>query len=1034
MQAMPRPSIRLSSFATAATLVFVLQGCGGDGQDSASGVQFSERRAIALSSSAVAVDSSNLAVTRIEKIGETRIGRTLYDYTFKISVDNRARTNARGVTIQLTNVGAGSTIVDGTVVVDVVRATGGASPDDTVTIRHDRAKPFNANALKWTFSTDMRPARFTGRLIDRPVKNAYFQTASGYGGFTDGEGAFYYDVPGELVEFSIAGRTNIGTAAAALTVHVYDLTTIMGRALPGDRVGQLLQSLDMTPGASALTLPELPLTEPPPIDYFAPTSAYETAVGSLMSAYQVPRTAIVPIETARAEALNSLATIDCPIVVAPPVRDGGTFEHDLSKLTCPEKARIEFFNRRVKMLMNATLDEGVAQINLIEETFSAKAVEKIIEDSPMLAVVDGYVDVLNAFEDLTDAKKKEAHLQFARLGTQAAAWVASVGAKLVPEASEEELAKWTARTAVATTVLFESQECAQWWNAKKSNRDKAIGACAKVLAEVLGVPASELDTSGLEAAAAAFDTLAATLDFDVTAIKGKRALRAGAQIAAGSVKTAAKFAELALLEARRSEPPKDPGPLLEGVSHALNTGVSELASGLANCVGIKKSAGALAACRMSAVSLTSKSLIRSVMLSVGVGSGVRAAGRITDTRVAVGMLEDMLYAGAAGRAILLGSYGLEGDSGLAKAMGIKKYGYEPVTWDVLMFRKIGNIVQGQLIFDPENVEREVAFWKNYIDNQVQPDFSSSSISMTASLQPDRSLLARVSLDAAGLGIDGGSLVCRSIGATNDAPIVVDFDQVEASIGLEVRTAPFQDARIAKLVCSAYSTERLIASQTYSASLSPPTGALLAKWTFDDCLGTDVTGNGRNATIHGTPSCQMGRYGNALKFSGLDVLDGAVPQWLELPRNIGTALTFATWFRWEPTTGYRGSGLGESIWAIGNTQSDTSSTGIWISNSSSRSLYAYGTNGPAATAVPGTWMHVAFASDGRVSKLYVNGEYVHEVIHSSPINLAGEAQYISSFERHGFPTLRHVFSGLIDDARLYSRVLSAEEVRSVYRGD
>jgi len=212
------------------------------------------------------------------------------------------------------------------------------------------------------------------------------------------------------------------------------------------------------------------------------------------------------------------------------------------------------------------------------------------------------------------------------------------------------------------------------------------------------------------------------------------------------------------------------------------------------------------------------------------------------------------------------------------------------------------------------------------------------------------------------------------------------------------------------------------------------GSLLARWTFDDCTGADSSGNGRNAVLNGGPACVVGRAGNALRFSGIDVLDNVVPQWLELPRNPGPALTFTTWFKWEPTTGYRSSGIAESIWAIGDTQTDNNSTGIWISNAATRSLYAYGTNGPAATAVPGEWMHVAFTSDGKVSKLYVNGEYVHEVVHASPINFTGQAQYISSFERFGFPTLRHVFSGSIDDARLYNKVLSADEVRSVYLGN
>jgi hypothetical protein len=1041
MQTMPSNMTRLSSFATAATLVLLLQGCGGGSQHSANTAQFSERRAIALSSNAVAAGSPILEVTRIEKIGETRIGRTVYDYTFKISVANRARTNARGVTIHLTDVGAGSTIIDGAVAIDIVRATGSASPDDTLTIRHDRAKPFDAKAFKWTFSTDMRPARFMGRLIDRPVENAYFQTASGYGGFTDGTGAFYYDVPGELIEFSVAGRTTIGTAAAAQAIHIYDLTTIMGRALPGDRVGQLLQSLDVTPAAPMLTLPELPLTEPSPIDYFASTSAYETAVGSLMSAYQVPRTAIVPIETAKSEALKSLASIDCPIVVAPPVRDGGTFEHDVSKLTCVEKARIDFFNRRVKMHMNSTLDEGVAQINLIEETFSATAVERIIEDSSMLAAVDGYVDVLNTFEDLTDAKKKEAHLQFARLGTQAAAWVASVSSKLWPEAGEEAIAKWTARSATATTVLFESQQCVLWWSAKKANRDKAIGACVKVLADVLEVPASELDTSELEAAAAAFDTLAATLQFDVTAIKGKRSLRAGAQIAAGSVKTAAKFAELALLEAKRSNPPKDPGPLLEGLSHALNTGVSELASGLANCVGIPKgSAGALAACRMSAVSLTSKSLIRSAMLSVGVGSAVRAVGRITDTKVAIGMLEDLLYAGAESRAELFAHYNAKDEAGLAKAMGNVKYGYEPVTWDLLMFRKIGNIVQGQLIFNPANVEREVAFWKSYIDSQVQPDINSTELSMRAAVQPDRSLVATITFSASGLGIAAGDLVCRAIGSADDMPIVFNFDETMAAAGIEVRTSAFQEAKVATLICSVYSDKRLIASQAYTASLDVPTVGLIGKYSFDNCTAQDSSGLGRDGEFGA--ACVADLRGMAARFQNPATNAYGGTHSVHLPPHTAASITFSAWVKWEGSVWSGNSNAtGGAIWSLG-THVQGPFLSIWIneggvSGDGGKIWNDWFPNSPHKLT-PGIWAMLSLTSDGNGETLYINGEPVNSVRYPTPQrwSFVGQPSYLSKHfwanPDGGGRSWVSRFRGVLDDVRIYDRVLSEAEIQQLYR--
>ncbi len=271
----------------------------------------------------------------------------------------------------------------------------------------------------------------------------------------------------------------------------------------------------------------------------------------------------------------------------------------------------------------------------------------------------------------------------------------------------------------------------------------------------------------------------------------------------------------------------------------------------------------------------------------------------------------------------------------------------------------------------------------------------------------------------GYGTTGGYVPASSVWETSTR-FVITFNSVTPGGSITLQANSFASAAGTAMASDV--------TFTFPAD----SGALAVRWTFDDCTGADSSGNGRTAVLNGGPTCEAGRSGNALRFSGIDVLDNVVPQWLALPRNPGPALTFATWFKWEPTTGYRSSGLNESIWSIGDTQSDTNSTGIWISNATSRSLFAYGTSGTPAIAVPGEWMHVAFTSDGKVSKLYVNGEYVHEVIHTTPINLTGQPQYISSFERQGFPTLRHVFSGLIDNAQLYNRVLTADEVRSVYR--
>lgn len=94
---------------------------------------------------------NGLAVTAILKQSEVRVGRTVFEYVFKISVQNGAQA-LQGVTARLVGVGPGTTIVDGDVAVGNLAANGTATPADTITLRHDRTLPFSIALLGWQLS------------------------------------------------------------------------------------------------------------------------------------------------------------------------------------------------------------------------------------------------------------------------------------------------------------------------------------------------------------------------------------------------------------------------------------------------------------------------------------------------------------------------------------------------------------------------------------------------------------------------------------------------------------------------------------------------------------------------------------------------------------------------------------------------------------------------------------------------------------------------------------------------------------------
>ncbi|MFT3685323.1 MAG: LamG domain-containing protein [Phycisphaerales bacterium] len=73
--------------------------------------------------------------------------------------------------------------------------------------------------------------------------------------------------------------------------------------------------------------------------------------------------------------------------------------------------------------------------------------------------------------------------------------------------------------------------------------------------------------------------------------------------------------------------------------------------------------------------------------------------------------------------------------------------------------------------------------------------------------------------------------------------------------------------------------------------------------------------------------------------------------------------------------------------------------------------------------PGRWYHVAGTYDGSMQKLYVNGQLVRSQPVTGSISVYGRPLTIGTNVNTGYYP-----SGLIDEARIYDRALSAEEIR------
>jgi subtilisin family serine protease len=120
------------------------------GGDSPKEARASQAKQAALS----AVPLSDVVVTGLTKVSETRVSRTVFDYVFKVTIKNNGSEALIGVTATLTGVGSGATTVDGAVQVGNLAAGATLVPIDTITIRQDRTYPFDQSKLIWQLTAN----------------------------------------------------------------------------------------------------------------------------------------------------------------------------------------------------------------------------------------------------------------------------------------------------------------------------------------------------------------------------------------------------------------------------------------------------------------------------------------------------------------------------------------------------------------------------------------------------------------------------------------------------------------------------------------------------------------------------------------------------------------------------------------------------------------------------------------------------------------------------------------------------------------
>jgi hypothetical protein len=206
--------------------------------------------------------------------------------------------------------------------------------------------------------------------------------------------------------------------------------------------------------------------------------------------------------------------------------------------------------------------------------------------------------------------------------------------------------------------------------------------------------------------------------------------------------------------------------------------------------------------------------------------------------------------------------------------------------------------------------------------------------------------------------------------------------------------------------------------------------LVAHYRFDETRGigtADATGNNQPGTLVNGASFAFGQQGNSVALDG----DG---EYVNLPANIVRnygAFSISVWFRLNTAASWArvfdfGSGTSRYMFLAPRTTTNQVRFAISTGGGAAEQLLE------SAGLSTGTWHHIAVTLSGDTGTLYVNGAQVAQNtsmtlapadLGDTTRNWLGRSQFTSD------PYL----SGRIDNLRMYSRVLTLQEVQALEAG-
>jgi len=204
---------------------------------------------------------------------------------------------------------------------------------------------------------------------------------------------------------------------------------------------------------------------------------------------------------------------------------------------------------------------------------------------------------------------------------------------------------------------------------------------------------------------------------------------------------------------------------------------------------------------------------------------------------------------------------------------------------------------------------------------------------------------------------------------------------------------------------------------------PASGDLVGWWPFDETEGSiakDLSGNGNDGTIVGTPIWVPGKIGGALEFDGSTYVNcGRDPS-----LNIRNQITIAFWFKVQAFVNTWEAFLAKGDGAYRASRGDGTGNGTHMGISGSNYF-----NAPTIIT-DNQWHHYCATYDGSTAIIYIDGREDARQTYSGQIGDSSSYDLLIGENQQATGRLLH---GLLDDIQIYDNALTPLEIQAIMAG-